>query len=265
MAAAVVDNTQLAGPNYLLSIRAPKIASTVRPGQFVMAAVADGLSLPHPLLKRALAVFSVESEEGIPSIITLLIKVIGDGTQRLASLLPKERVDLIGPLGNGFRMAGRQGGVHLLAAGGVGIASFYLLAEEINRAGQEVHLLYGARTEEDLVGLEYFQRLGIPLVLTTEDGSSGIKGLITDGLEQHLAQLVQQTLTLYVCGPNPMMQAVSRMASLHQIPCQISVESKMACGFGVCLGCTVETVNSYQLACSDGPVFDAETFIWQEG
>ena len=263
--AEVVENVRLAGHNFLLAVRAPEIAANVKPGQFVMASVADGLTLPHPLLKRALAVFSVEPEKGLPSIITLLVKVVGDGTHRLASLLPDERLNLIGPLGNGFSSTGAPDRVHLLAAGGVGIASFYLLAEELRRSGQDVHLLYGARTAGDLVGLEYFERLRIPLLLTTEDGSAGVKGLITEGLEQYLKQFVDRTATLYVCGPDRMMQAVSALASLHQIPCQISVESKMACGFGVCLGCTVETVDSFRLACSDGPVFDAEEFIWQEG
>ena len=263
--AEVVESVRLAGPNFLLSVRAPEIAANVRPGQFVMASVADGLSLPHPLLKRARAVFSVEPEEGLPSIITLLVKVVGDGTRRLASMLPDERMNLIGPLGNGFSSTGPPDRVHLLAAGGIGIASFYLLAEELRRSGQDVHLLFGARTAQDLVGLEYFERLRIPILLTTEDGSAGVKGLITGGLEQYLRKFVDRTTALYVCGPDRMMQAVSALASLQQIPCQISVESKMACGFGVCLGCTVETVDSYRLACSDGPVFDAEKFIWQEG
>jgi dihydroorotate dehydrogenase electron transfer subunit len=114
-----------------------------------------------------------------------------------------------------------------------------------------------------MVGLEDFRQLEIPVIPTTEDGTLGRRGLVTAALGDCLAELPAALANLYTCGPNPMMQAVSAMAKERGIPCQISVEMKMACGFGVCLGCTVKTRGSYRLACTHGPVFDADDFVWE--
>lgn len=262
--APVIENLRFPQHNYLLSLQAPKVAQKVLPGQFVMAAEVEKLTLPYPLLKRAMAVYSTAEEKGERSIITLLLKVIGDGTRRLASLQPGDTVSLIGPLGNGFDTGQGHGKINLLVAGGIGIASLYLLADKLKRDGQQLHLIYGGQGAKDLVGLDDFRRLEIPIFVTTDDGSLGFKGLVTEGLESYLKDLPQDDLVIYTCGPNPMMKAVSSLAASYNIPCQISVEAKMACGFGVCLGCSVKTVGSYRLACRHGPVFDAAEFVWEE-
>ena len=258
--APVVGSTGYPGFNHLLALRSREIAASAKPGQFVMAGLMDCPS--DPLLKRALAVYSIPRPAGDGSILTLLIKVVGPGTRLLAALREGERVSLIGPLGNGFDTSRAKGRVSVLVAGGVGIASVFLLAKELSEAGEEVHLLYGARRARDLVGLQDFQDLGIQVQVATEDGSRGFRGLVTQILEPYFRRYPAQRLALYTCGPNPMMQAVSRLASVHGAGCQVSVETPMACGFGVCLGCSVRTVRSYRLACTHGPVFDAREVVW---
>ncbi|RPJ83554.1 MAG: dihydroorotate dehydrogenase electron transfer subunit, partial [Acidobacteria bacterium] len=127
--------------------------------------------------------------------------------------------------------------------------------------GEDVHLLYGARTAADLVMLEDFQSLDIPLFIATDDGSAGFKGFITAGLGDYM-KACSSNLNFYTCGPEPMLRAVSTFACMQGIPCQVSVEARMACGFGVCLGCSVSTRDGNRLACSDGPVFEAGELIW---
>jgi dihydroorotate dehydrogenase electron transfer subunit len=258
--APVVGSVGYPGFNHLLALRSREIAASAKPGQFVMAGLVDCPSAP--LLKRALAVYSIPRPAGDGSILTLLIKVVGLGTRLLAALREGDQVSLIGPLGNGFDTSRAKGRVSVVVAGGVGIASVFLLAKELSEAGEEVHLLYGARRARDLVGLEDFQDLGIQVQVATEDGSRGIRGLVTQILEPYFRRYPAQRLALYTCGPNPMMQAVSRLASTHGVDCQVSVETPMACGFGVCLGCSVRTVHSYRLACTRGPVFDAREVVW---
>lgn len=258
--APVVGSVGYPGFNHLLALRSPEIAASSKPGQFVMAGLVDCPS--DPLLKRALAVYSIPRPAGEGGVLTLLIKVVGPGTRQLAALREGDQISLIGPLGNGFDTSSAKGRVSILVAGGVGIASVYLLAEELHEAGEEVHLLYGARRAQDLVGLRDFQDLGVRVQVATEDGSQGVRGLVTQILEPYFRRYPAQSLALYTCGPNPMMRAVSRLASNHGAVCQISVETPMACGFGVCLGCSVRTVRSYRLACTHGPVFDAREVVW---
>lgn len=262
--APVVENQRFPGHNYLLAVRAPEIAERTLPGQFVMAAEVGDQPLPYPLLKRALAVYSLREEAGRKSIITLLLKIVGDGTRRLATLQPGDSLSLIGPLGNGFDLVPARNRISFLLAGGIGIASFHLLAEELKKGGEKVHLIFGARSAPDLVGLEDFQEMGIPVFVTTDDGSLGFKGSITEGLKEYMRSFSSQELMLYTCGPRPMMQAVASIARSAGVPCQASVEARMACGFGVCLGCSIKTVSSYRLTCRHGPVFSADEIVWQE-
>lgn len=259
--APVLDNRPFPRQVFVLTVRTPEVAASVRPGQFVMAAVSGQGDTPSPLLKRALAVFTVPDREATR--ITLLIKVVGEGTRRLSAVRPGDTLDLVGPLGEGFDLERGRGRINLIVVGGTGIASAFLLARELARAGEEVRLLYGGRTADDLAGLSPFEQMDIPIVTTTEDGTAGRAGLVTDALRECLERYPVRHLNLYTCGPNRMMQVVSEMAAPLGIPCQISVEIKMACGFGVCLGCTVKTTGSYRLACTHGPVFDASEFVWE--
>ena len=258
----VHSNESLGRDHFLLAVEAPALAAVSRPGQFVMAAAAEAYSQPFPLLRRALAVFSIQGSDR--DRVTLLLKIVGDGTRKLAAMKEGDSINLTGPLGCGFDYELARGRQALIVAGGVGIASLYLLAEQLARQQTDVHLLYGGRTAADLVCLDYFEALPISLVLTTEDGSRGLPGRVTGPLGEYLPGLSPENSVVYTCGPNPMMQAVSSQVVPLGVPCQVSVETKMACGFGVCLGCSVKVEDRYRLACTHGPVFEAAEFQWEE-
>lgn len=255
----VADSLSLANGNHKLIVQAPELASDCRAGQFAMVSPGRTSSVPAPLLKRALAVYRVSDQK-----VTFLLRVVGDGTAALAGLRPGDTVELVGPLGNGFEL-GEGAGMRYLVAGGIGIASFYLLAEELAQTNRPVCLVYGARTSADLVGIEDFEALGIPACVSTEDGSRGDEGLVLMALERACAQHGLGDARLDVCGPTAMMRAVAEWGVQRGIPAGISVENRMACGFGVCLGCTVKTAGGFRLACTHGPVFDAEGFVWEDG
>jgi len=260
--AELIQNRPLPQENYLLTFRAPEICRETLPGQFVMAAPKTHQAVPSPLLKRALAVYSVNGDN-----LAILVKAIGEGTLRLGLMRPGQPANLIGPLGNGFDLTAGRGKTNFLIVGGVGIASVYLLAEKLKEQGDEVHLLYGARTAADLVMLEDFQSLGVDeTVVGTDDGSlsGGFVGLVTAAMEDYVHGFQTSNLNFYTCGPEPMLRAVSAFACAEEIPCQVSVEARMACGFGVCLGCSVMTRDGYRLACSDGPVFQAGELLWDK-
>ncbi len=258
----VRTNEPLGRDNFLLAVEAPALAAVSRPGQFVMAAAAEDYAQPFPLLRRAMAVFSIEGSNH--DRVTLLLKIVGDGTRKLAAVKEGDSIHLTGPLGRGFDCELARGRQALIVAGGVGIASVYLLAAQLAREETDVHLIYGARTAADLVCLDYFEALPISLVLTTEDGSRGVAGRVTGPLGDYLPGLSPANSVVYTCGPNPMMKAVSGQVVPLGVPCQVSVETKMACGFGVCLGCSVKIGDQFLLACTHGPVFEAAGFQWEE-
>jgi len=257
--ATLLDNRDLGRNNFLLSFEAVQISAEARPGHFVMAAPESRQVVPSPLLKRALAIYSTGDSQ-----ISVLVKVIGEGTARLASMNPGQRADIIGPLGNGFDLEAGKGRVNMLVAGGVGIASVHLLARELRRRGEDVILLYGGRTAADLVLQDDFRELGVLAFVTTDDGAAGVRGFVTAALQEQLKVYSSESLNMYACGPEPMLREVSRIACSRGIPCQVSVEARMACGFGVCLGCSVRTRASYRLACTHGPVFQASEIVWDE-
>ncbi|MBI5378625.1 MAG: dihydroorotate dehydrogenase electron transfer subunit, partial [Nitrospirae bacterium] len=213
-----------------------------------------------PLLRRPFSVY--RQGEGW---VEILYKVVGKGTAAMAALRGGVRVDLIGPLGKGFPTPRNHAEV-LLVAGGVGIPPISLLAEEILRMkpDQRVRLYLGGKSRSDLPALERFQALGVQLTTTTEDGSFGAKGLVTEPLERDLASLKTHSAVVYACGPMPMLQAVGRMAMARKLTCYLSIEERMGCGLGACLGCVVRTKNSPvpQRVCTEGPVFEAGEIIW---
>ncbi len=227
-----------------------------RPGQFVM------LGLPEfrdPLLRRPFSIHRVTARDGHPGGVELLYKVVGPATQRLARLRPGDRASLLGPLGNGFRVPDGARRIYL-AAGGVGVAPLVFLAEQRRRNGHgggEWRLFLGGRSREDLQCAEDFERLGIPVHLTTDDGSMGDQCLVTHPLEVAIARMPPDMV--FACGPRGMLSCIAGIVSKHRIPCQLSIETMMACGMGACLGCAVEgrrDKERYLHACLDGPVFD---------
>jgi dihydroorotate dehydrogenase electron transfer subunit len=199
-----------------------------------------------PLLPRPMAVYRADGSR-----LEFRFKRVGRGTELLGRLSAGERIGVVGPLGNGFPEPD-PGSRAILVGGGTGIASLLGLAAQL--AGAEV--LLGGRTRDDILGLEDFEALGCRLALATEDGSSGHRGLVTELLEPRAGDAV------YACGPTPMMRRVADLAEAAGARCFVSLETHMACGFGVCLGCAVPTPAGFRYVCTHGPVFESTTLEW---
>jgi len=236
------------------------------PGQFVMLRFPGRLD---PLLPRPMSVSEVlPDEEDRPGRIRILLKVVGRGTELLAALSAGDRIQVLGPLGKPFQIPPPPAakGRALMAAGGIGVATFPFLAKELRKAGWKPTLLFGARRERDLVRREWFEEQGVEVRTATEDGSHGVRGLVTDLLQKAIAPGSEAGM-VYACGPRPMLQAVSALVNAAGVPCQLSLESAMGCGFGVCLGCVVKVRRGdgfdYVRVCMEGPTLMATEVLWE--
>lgn len=245
----ILANEPLTAEVFRLTVHAPEIAAAASPGQFVMVQVSSSLD---PLLRRP---FSIHSR-GADGSISLLFKVIGKGTALLAQAKPGDEIDLLGPLGKGFACAADL--PVCLIGGGMGIAPLLFLAQEL--PGRK-HALLGARNREELAPLaKQFAELGCAVQLATDDGSLGHHGFIPDLLEAVLPDVSR----VCACGPQPMLRGVASKCRQAGTPCQVSVETHMACGMGACLGCVLPGAGGGQVhVCTDGPVFNAEELTWQ--
>jgi dihydroorotate dehydrogenase electron transfer subunit len=253
----ILDNLKLCDGYFRLKFSSRRIARAALPGQFVMLRINDGTV---PLLRRPLGVHNVKGGQGV---VELLYEVVGKGTELLSRKQPGEYIDIIGPLGNGFtlRPPALERTTPILVAGGMGVAPLVFLAEKLKV--NKCLVLIGARTKEQLICANDFKRLGCKVKLATDNGSAGFKGRVTDLLKKELAALGCRGSTIYSCGPEPMLKAVSRLAKNYNIPAQLSLEAHMSCGFGACLGCVVNTLGGYKRVCKEGPVFNANDIIWE--
>ncbi len=245
--ASVISNREVMPGVYLIWLKAPQVAAKAKPGQFVMVRCGE-----ETLLRRPLSVHQVNDGK-----MALLLATVGKGSHWLSRQKVNEKIDLLGPLGNGFSILSQAKNL-LLVAGGIGIAPLYFLAQEALKNECSVTLLYGTRTEQ-----RYPDDLlppGIKLVAATEDGSVGHKGLITDLLPE-LADGADQ---IFACGPTGMYQAMAQMPELKGKPVQVSLEVRMACGRGVCYGCSIKTRSGLKKVCQDGPVFDLDDILRDE-
>lgn len=245
---------RLSASYFRLVLSAPQIAAQAQPGQFVM--VACGTTL-DPLLRRP---FSIHRCPGDGSL-HLLIKIVGKGSQLLADLAPGTTLDLLGPLGKGFSLQPELPTV--LVGGGVGIAPLLFLVEycKLDPACFVPPAVFlGGQTAQDVQQLaEEFKQLGCPVTVSTDDGSLGYQGLVTEPLRVVLHQFRKA----YVCGPTPMMAATAALCKAAGIACEVSLEAHMACGLGACLGCTVHAADGgYLHVCKHGPVMPAEEVAW---
>jgi dihydroorotate dehydrogenase electron transfer subunit len=207
-----------------------------------------------PLLKRPFSIFRHEDNS-----LSFLYRIRGKGTLSLSHLKSGDIINAIGPLGNSYP---EPHGDFIALAGGIGIASLlHLLARFKNKA----HLFYGARNKEELVMLNEAKALSKESFITTDDGSEGEKGLITDSLMKFFNSLpiTHYPLPLYACGPTPMLRELSKVVAGKDIKCYVSLEEHMACGVGACLGCVIKTVSGNKRVCKEGPVFDIKDIIWE--
>lgn len=248
--ASVTANTEPMPQVHLIWLEAPQIAPQAQPGQFVMVRCGKDAECQ---LRRPLSIHQREGDK-----IALLFSVVGKGTQWLSQLQPGDKLDLLGPLGNGFSI---HHGSHnlLLMAGGIGIAPLRFLADEAVKRGLSVTLLLGTPTAAQLYPSHPLPP-EVRLVTATEDGSIGKKGMITDLLPDFTEGADQ----VFACGPASMYQTMASQRLIKNKPAQISLEVRMGCGFGVCYGCTVKTVNRLKQVCKDGPIFNLEDILWDE-
>jgi dihydroorotate dehydrogenase electron transfer subunit len=258
--APIVEQHDLGQGYFLMAVDAAAVARAATPASFVMV----GLPRMDILLLRR--PFSIARTRG--DHVEILYKVVGRGTELFSRMGPGDTLSVLGPLGRGFRISDDREGEHLLVAGGIGNAPFPLLVEHLERQGRQTTFFFGGRTRSDLTLLDWFESHCHRVVTTTEDGSLGRKGLVTEPLAEYLDGSPRRRATLYACGPVPMLRAVRRLAIEHGVQAQFSLEERMACGFGVCLGCVVPVRDAasefdrYRRVCAEGPVFDAAELDW---
>lgn len=222
------------------------------PGQFVQVRVDNS---PSTYLRRPISIHNVQRETNE---LWLLVRLAGEGTRHLAMMKAGEQLNVILPLGNGFTMPASAEERPLLVGGGVGVAPLLFAGIRMREMGVEPTFLLGARSKQDLLQMDEFQRVG-RVYVTTEDGSQGERGFVT----QHSLLSEEQFTRISVCGPKPMMVAVARFARQAQVPCEVSLENVMACGLGACLCCVEDTTEGHVCVCKEGPVFDIEKLKWQ--
>lgn len=222
------------------------------PGQFVEVRIDDS---PSTFLRRPISINYIDEENGE---LWLLVAMVGEGTRRLGRLAVGDVVNCLLPLGNGFTMPSSPDARVLLVGGGVGIAPLLYFGKKIREAGCVPTFLLGGRTASDMIELDEFKALGRVLV-TTEDGSMGEKGFVTNHPVLHSEHFDR----ISTCGPKPMMMAVARYANSHGIDCEVSLENMMACGLGACLCCVENTVDGNVCVCKEGPVINIKKLKWQ--
>ncbi|HEX4150123.1 MAG TPA: dihydroorotate dehydrogenase electron transfer subunit [Pirellulales bacterium] len=265
----IEENVQLARDTYRVRFGCPEIAGRIVPGQFIMLRLAGS---SDPLLARPLALYDVVNDaSGRPVGLDIVYLVVGKLTGRLAACLPGEQLEVWGPLGNGFAP---QSAEHLLmVAGGIGQTPFLALAREFSgrahfgnpprsvRRSKRITLCYGARSAAYLAGIDDFRRLGVDVRISTDDGTAGHHGLVTELLRQVLEQDAAGCRVV-CCGPEAMMHAVATLTAKLDVPCQVSLETPMACGIGICFSCVTRVRDDeggwdYRRTCVEGPIFDA--------
>jgi dihydroorotate dehydrogenase electron transfer subunit len=251
VSAPVISNSEVMPGVYLMWLESLQLASKAKPGQFAMVRCGEGAE--HPL-RRPLSIHRLDNNR-----LAFLFAVVGKGTHWLAQRQAGNNIDLLGPLGNGYAV---QPGSHnlLLLAGGIGITPLCFLADKALQLGCSVKLLLGAPTAIQLYP-GHLLPAQAELVITTEDGTAGRKGMITDFLSDFAGWADQ----VFACGPASMYQTIAaQKQQLKGKPAQISLEVRMGCGLGVCYGCTVKTKNGLRQVCKDGPIFDLNDFTVEE-
>ena len=263
--APVLANARLSREYSVLSLAAPEVGRRTQPGQFVMV---KPVGVTDPLLRRPFSVFEVlRNSAGDVTGVSILNKRAGRSTSKLYELEPGDLVSCLGPLGVPFTPVDppKEG---WMVAGGVGLAPFATLAESLAASRTPATLFYGARTAGELFYLDFFEKLGVKLVLSTEDGGRGVKGRVTIPLEAALKGVGPAGAMVYACGPEPMLEAVAKLAARYNQPSQVSVERVMGCGLGGCYSCVVPVKHGDEHAnlvrsCISGPVFDGAELVWE--
>jgi dihydroorotate dehydrogenase electron transfer subunit len=235
----IISNKEICVGYFELKIKVGNVSKHCLPGQFFM------IEVPGVFLRRPLSVSDVKEDT-----LSFLYKVVGKGTSIL-SKISFGKIQLLGPLGKGYDLKTYKNSDYVIIAGGTGIASVHFLAAKLIKKGT---LYYGARSQKDLLCLDKFENLGWEIEISTEDGSEGYKGYITDILQKNL----KSNDVIFACGPTPMLKKVLEIAKGKNVKGFVSLEEKMACGLGNCQGCAVKVDGKTKMVCKDGPVFKME-------
>ncbi len=250
----LVKKEQIKSDIYKYSIKSDKMACDAKPGQFLEIRVTDSI---EPFLRRPISIHNVKKEEGI---IEFIFQVKGKGTELLAERKEGELIDIIGPLGQGtFNIDGYE--KIAIIGGGIGIFPLYELAKQAKESGKTVNMYLGFRNRDFVILENEYKNVSNNFTLSTDDGSYGKNGFAINFLKDDISK--NPVDCIYACGPLPMLKAVQALAKEKNIPCQLSLEERMGCGMGACIGCVVkyktETEDTFKRVCREGPVFDANT------
>jgi len=244
----VTENITLQKGVFLIKVKAPEIAARIKPSQFCNLKVSQSV---YPLLRRPFSVCDVIDDE-----LQFMIQIQGEGTELLSKKEVGDRIDLIGPLGNGFNLEGDYK-TAIIIAGGIGAAPFPYLNKML-KDKKNILSISGGRTKE------YVIKYGMDnLLVATDDGSEGFHGNVVQLFEEQVKNFNKEEIKVFSCGPTPMLRSLSKFCLENEIECELSTESAMACGFGICMGCPVDSANGneYKLICKDGPVFNARDIV----
>ena len=253
--AKLIKKEQLKPDIYKFSVQAPEIVKDAQPGHFVEVRVTDQT---EPFLRRPISIYNLEKENGI---LEFIFQVKGKGTEMLARKNEGELIDIIGPLGYGTFKYENYNNLGIIG-GGIGVFPLYELSKNAKKDNKNVSTYLGFRSKDFVVVEEEFKKVSDEFILTTDDGSYAEKGFAINFLQKDIED--GKIDSIYACGPLPMLKAVQKLAVEKDIPCQISLEEKMGCGLGACLGCAVKTAKSskeapeYWHVCKAGPVFQAK-------
>ncbi|MFC1494706.1 dihydroorotate dehydrogenase electron transfer subunit [Thermodesulfobacteriota bacterium] len=254
----IISNRKITSDTYLMELESAELAKESGPGQFVMVKVGDSTD---PLLRRPFSISDADKN----GTVKILYRIVGKGTKILSNKKRGEFLSILGPLGSEFKFP-NSGQKAVLIAGGIGIAPIFFLGQSLKPGNFD--FLVGFKTFEEIIKVEDISgKQNFNVSMATDDGSFGYKGRVTDLLEETLKQYQKHPDIIYACGPLPMLKQAALTARKHDISCQVSIETFMACGLGVCQGCAVKVTASesgtgYQRACKEGPVFDANELEW---
>ena len=263
----IVSNKEIQKEFFLMKVKIDSRFDDPLPGQFIMIRIAG---LNDPFLSRPISIYSFSRSKNFCTM-ELLYRIVGKGTRILAGLIKSSQVEIHGPLGGSFEIPADKKQI-IFIAGGIGIAPLSLLAEYLCRKSysskQEMSFYLGAQTSDVIVGLDKINKLCYQINICTDDGSMGRKGLVTDAFQKDMEKYPQTDTMIYTCGPKAMVKTLSKILYGSKFQCQASLEERMACGTGACVGCTVAIRDNqgnlaYKRVCADGPVFDIRQIIWE--
>ena len=263
----ILSNKEIQKEFFLMKVKIDSRFDDPLPGQFVMIRIAG---LNDPFLSRPISIYSFSRGKNFCTI-ELLYRIVGKGTQILAGLIKSSQVEIHGPLGGSFVMPTNKKHI-VFIAGGIGIAPLSLLAEYLCLNGfsskEEMSFYFGAQTTDVMVGLDKIKKLCYQIQVCTDDGSMGRKGFVNDAFQKDMIKYQAVDTMIYACGPKAMVIKLSKILHGSKFQCQASLEERMACGTGACMGCAVAIRDNvgnltYKRVCADGPVFDILQIIWE--